>query len=164
MQIRAYDSCQRFRRLTSSSYEPQSNSEDLWSAWLCDFQSQDDPNKNAIPTKDLTNEIEKLLLGFSTNGSTSMQPVAPGLAPGQPATIKDLVQPWVVRGPRGAGGKGNYTADSYFTNNILGWNFTVWRFPTGDTLSGQESRELAGAGGRPAAGWGGVGARGEGVE
>lgn len=56
---------------------------------------------------------------------------------------QDLVKPWVVRAPRPAGGK--YDANSFFTNNDLGWNFTVYRFPTGDTLKGDQAKELAGA-------------------
>ena len=198
--IRAYESCQRLRTFTDTSFAPSSSSEDLWSAWLCDFQSDDNPNQNAIPAKSLTNDIEALLLAFSNNGT--MPAPTPECKAGQPATLKvgtarnivaldqlsplarlfwvcevgllacaspgnflhqleltgaplitqtpptpfaqqDLVKPWVVRAPRPAGGK--YDPNSFFTNNDLGWNFTVYRFPTGATLQGDQMRELAGA-------------------
>ena len=58
------------------------------------------------------------------------------------AAHQDLVRPWVLRNPRNADGK--YDDFSYFTGNDLGWNFPVWRFPTAQTLKGQETKELAG--------------------
>lgn len=97
--------------------------------------------QNAIPTKALTDDINRMMAGFTTNGTQS--PAAPGLAPGQPATLKDIVKPNVIRTPFM---NGSYDAGSYFTNNAaVGWNLTIYRFPTGRTLQGEESRKLAGA-------------------
>lgn len=84
--IRGYESCQRLRKFTDTSFVPPSNSEDLWSVWLCDFQSDSNPNKNAIPAKALTDDINALLQAFSNNGS--MPAPTPDGKAGQPVTLK----------------------------------------------------------------------------
>lgn len=84
--IQGYESCQRLRRFTDTSFAPPSESEDLWSAWLCDYQSDTNPNKNAVPARALTDDINALLQAFSNNGSLPA-PVPDGKA-GQPVMLK----------------------------------------------------------------------------
>ena len=83
--VRAFESCQRFRSFTDSTFSPP-YTEDVWSAWLCDHMSDADPNKNAVPTKDLTADLDTLLKVFSNNGS--MPAPTPDGAKGQPVTLK----------------------------------------------------------------------------
>ena len=91
--VGAFESCQRFRSFTDSTFSPP-YSEDVWSAWLCDYMSDADPNKNAVPAKALTADVDKLLQVFSNNGS--MPAPTPNGTNGQPVTLK--VRAWMFLG------------------------------------------------------------------